>query len=740
MKRIIHKVLSLLLTVAMVFSMGITSVLAEEKTDTWDGSIALGYDGGTGTESDPYQIATGAQLAYLSKLCKDKSEEVKDKHWILTADIDLNNKDWTPIGSYHTIYATGSFDGDGHTVSRLYIKTDYDIKRDSSFGLFGMFEGEITDLTVSGSILIDNKPDGTSARLEASYVGGICGLMAADVTNCRNEVNITVNAVINSSDVGGISGYFENSVMEGCINTGSITYTASKINGDVKIGGLTGGNKLGTINACKNEGKISSGRGYVGGIVGQSYTGNESGQCIISNCINSGDITLETPGQIGGVVGSVSSINYNGEVAENSILNCLNTGTVTYTGSASTTKVGAIYGFTGKTIENNLAKVVIDNCYYTQDVKIGTGTTVVDEEVVQKSIEEIKTKGFVQQIANDNNYEGSSSFWIQKEDGSAGLIAEIANYSKVDEAEKRVPDASALEKYTDETVKQLKDALDAVVRGKVRSEQEIVNGYAAAIEAAMNALVYKDADYTKVNEAIAKIPADLTKYTDQTVQALRAARNAVVNGKNITEQETVNGYATAIENAIKALTLKSGATVIVDSDTGTKIEREDGSAFDSNVILSVFSKPQSEMDKFKDSIDKAAPGLVLGGLYDIKLLKDGVAIQPNGKTRVSIPLTESMKAMTDLKVVYIDEQGNVTIISSEVKDGKISFVTDHFSYYGVIGKVKVANPGNNSTGNGADSPQTGDDSNLSLVIIGLLFASVTFSTILVKRRKSGRHI
>ena len=82
------------------------------------------------------------------------------------------------------------------------------------------------------------------------------------------------------------------------------------------------------------------------------------------------------------------------------------------------------------------------------------------------------------------------------------------------------------------------------------------SGYAAAIENAIAALTYKSADYSKVEEAIAKIPADLSLYTDATVKALNDAKNAVVRGKNITEQETVDAMAKAINDAVSALEAK----------------------------------------------------------------------------------------------------------------------------------------------------------------------------------------
>ena len=179
----------------------------------------------------------------------------------------------------------------------------------------------------------------------------------------------------------------------------------------------------------------------------------------------------------------------------------------------------------------------------------------------------------------------------------------------------------------------------------------------------------------------------------------------------------------------EVLPVRPSKEVIVDPDTETKVEYEDGSVFDDKVELVVIPQSEEEMKKQAENVDKAAKGLTIAGLYDVKLLKNGVAIQPDGKVKITLKLTDEMKAMTDLQVVYIDDDGKVTIIPSEVKDGKIIFVTDHFSYYGVIGKVKTATeePGN-------DIPQTGDNSNM-LWWFSLMLLSGGTVLFIGKRRK-----
>ncbi|MDE5604754.1 MAG: hypothetical protein K2I73_04130 [Eubacterium sp.] len=139
-------------------------------------------------------------------------------------------------------------------------------------------------------------------------------------------------------------------------------------------------------------------------------------------------------------------------------------------------------------------------------------------------------------------------------DAIANLEYKPADYAKVNEAIEKMP--TDLTVYTEETVNVLNEAVNAVVNGKNITEQDIVDNYAKAINEAIASLEYKPADYAKVNEAIANIPTDLTVYTEETVNALNKAVNAVVNGKNITEQNTVDSYAQAINDAIKNLEYK----------------------------------------------------------------------------------------------------------------------------------------------------------------------------------------
>ena len=132
-----------------------------------------------------------------------------------------------------------------------------------------------------------------------------------------------------------------------------------------------------------------------------------------------------------------------------------------------------------------------------------------------------------------------------------------ADYTKVDEAIAKIP--SDLSVYTEETVKAVNAAKDAVVRNKRVTEQAVVDGYADAINAAIDALVYKKADYTKVDEAIAKAEA-LNKADYKDFSAVENAIKAVKRDLDITKQAEVDAMAKAIEDAIAALEKKAPTT------------------------------------------------------------------------------------------------------------------------------------------------------------------------------------
>jgi len=188
-----------------------------------------------------------------------------------------------------------------------------------------------------------------------------------------------------------------------------------------------------------------------------------------------------------------------------------------------------------------------------------------------------------------------------------------ADYTKVDEA---IAKANALNKDNYKDFSAVEAAVNAVVRDKNITEQSEVDAMAKAIEDAIAALQYKDADYTKVDAAIAKANA-LKKDDYKDFSGVEAAVNAVVRGKNITEQGEVDAMAKAIEDAIAALQYKDADYTKVDAAIAKanalkKDDYKDFSGVETAVKAVVRGKnitEQSEVDKMAKAIEDAIAAL-----------------------------------------------------------------------------------------------------------------------------------
>ena len=197
---------------------------------------------GNGTETDPYQISTADGLKWFrDKVNNAKAKEETKICAVLTADIDLNNEPWTPIGNYtegNQIYYEGTFDGGGHTISGLNVTGEFVYA-----GLFGTVkDGTIKSLTVAGKVSPSNSQ---------CIVGGIVGYASnAVIKNCSNHCSVTGR---NTSIIGGIAGFNSSGAIIDCYNVGTI----SGINYAEAIGGIVGSNS-GTISNCYNVGTVSN--------------------------------------------------------------------------------------------------------------------------------------------------------------------------------------------------------------------------------------------------------------------------------------------------------------------------------------------------------------------------------------------------------------------------------------------------------------------------------------------------
>ena len=356
--------------------------------DGWDGTPSQPH--GTGTEDDPYQIGTAQELAWLAYAVNNQMESA-GYCAVLTADIDLGYCRWPVIGALSSngqrAY-TGTFDGQGHTVSGLYITS---LGGRQKLGLFGVAQDAVIEnLTVRGSIELTGVKsyDTTTGYI----IGGLLGSgegSGVTIRNCVSQVDISVSFVNDQmaqrTSVGGLVGRLSGSgshEITDCRNESRVytsfepgAYYLGGFGGDGGQGGIVGFiDGSARLERCVNTGTVYAGRAAgVGGIVGNAGAGGVT--ITLNQCANQGTVSNDTGGTLlrkggtGGIIGLAPT----GSVTVSS---CYNTGTV-----AGSAIVGGILGgekgeYSASSLYGNKG-LTLENCYNAGALQVGTATTLV---------------------------------------------------------------------------------------------------------------------------------------------------------------------------------------------------------------------------------------------------------------------------------------------------------------------------------------------------------------------------
>ena len=740
------KLLSLLLALCLVMALVPMTAFAEDaqNINVWDGSTAAAFAGGTGTAENPYQIANGAELAYLASSV-NSGETYEDKYFVLTTNINLNGLPWTPIansfsdalfgGTDYRIFA-GNFDGKGYTISNVSIGSETTPFESDVFGLFGATGGKISNLN------LDTVSIHGVAKIASGYVvgiaGGLVGSSAGSIENCHvtglaMDMSAPSNGYAAAYWVGGLVGALDGAqLINECSVSGSITEKAGK----GSIGGLIG--ELGKAakitysrsNVTVNVKADSRGGANVGGFIGKG-NGKTDAETIIRNCYATGNVTggAYTGGFAGGLWGlNIKNCYASGNVSQaaaamasfvgtdasdsnyyGSITNCFTTGIVT--GSSPFR-----YAFAEQSSATKRSEIT--NCYFAVE---NLGIKNQNESATEKPQDEMKNEAFAAALNGSDDSNGWSFV-----NGQVLCGAEPADYSAVEAAMAAIP--TDLTVYTDESVAALNTAVDGVVRGKALASQANVNAMAQAIEDAIAALQYKDADYTKVDEAIAKANA-LNKDNYKDFSAVETAVNAVVRDKNITEQTEVDAMAKAIEDAIAALQYKDADYTKVDAAIAkanalNKDEYKDFTAVEAAVNAVVRDKnitEQSEVDAMAKAIEDAIAALQYKDADYTKV--DAAIAKANALNKNDYKDFSGVEAAVKAVVrgKNITEQSEVDKMAKTIEDAIAAL---------------EKKPASTKPGTSDRNPQTGDTSNLALWI-ALLFISggATIGTTVVSRKK-----
>ena len=522
------KLLSLLLALCLVMALVPMTAFAEENK-----------------QSNKTSITTVDELLQFAKAVDNGEYDDKtDAVVSLDADLDLTGVAWKPIGSVFDgdgnllHYFSGKFYGNGHTISNLDFSENYGKAEYPVFGFFSVAYGaEISGLTIQGKLDVSN----------SGYVffGTVAGVAEnSKISDCVSDVSFTdTDKYINGPAA--LCGYAINSTIEHCQNKGNFSVTTDTTS--LQMGGIVGVADNSTVQYCANTGDMTSWTPHTGGIVGQLYQGSK-----IINCYSTGKMVPLGNGttDFGGIAGTVG--------AGTEIRHCYFAGEMDLSQYTATTPYKRLGGIAGGVSSDT---PVFENNYFVQTENVPACFKYQDAGT-EKTLDFMKTEDFFNEItAAGGNYRFNSNGTplLPASKYTVSFVvtpAELANVViKVNGQEVANPADLEAGTYTVEVSADNCEVfnLNITITADTATHTQTI------------AMTYLPADYTKVDEAIAKANA-LKKNDYKDFSGVEAAVKAVVRGKNITEQSEVDKMAKAIEDAIAALEKKPASTKPGTSD------------------------------------------------------------------------------------------------------------------------------------------------------------------------------
>ena len=500
-------------------------------------------------EPDKISITTVDELLQFAKAVDNGEYDDKtDAVVSLDADLDLTGVAWKPIGSVFDgdgnllHYFSGKFYGNGHTISNLDFSENYGMAEYPVFGFFSVAYGaEISGLTIQGKLDVSN----------SGYVffGTVAGVAEnSKISDCVSDVSFTdTDKYINGPAA--LCGYAINSTIEHCQNKGNFSVTTDTAS--LQMGGIVGVADNSTVQYCANTGDMTSWTPHTGGIVGQLYQGSK-----IINCYSTGKLVPLGHGttNFGGIAGTVG--------AGTEIRHCYFAGEMDLSQYTATTPYKRLGGIAGGVSSGT---PVFENNYFLETENVPACFKYQDAGT-EKALDFMKTEDFFNEItAAGGNYRFNSN-------GTPLLPApKYAVSFVVTPAEL----TNVVIKVNGQAVANPADLEAGTYAVEVSADNcevfrsDITITADTATHMQTIAMTYLPANYTKVDAAIAKANA-LNKDNYMDFSGVEAAVNAVVRGKNITEQSEVDAMAKVIEEAINALVRKSSGGD--DSDPTYAIE------------------------------------------------------------------------------------------------------------------------------------------------------------------------
>lgn len=485
---------SVLLALALCLSLLPATALAEDEGDTESSATTPSaempaYSGGSGTETDPWQISSVADLQLLANTinngdaakfdanCTDTGGGIPGNYhgyyFKQTKDLDLSNiASWDPIGYSGSCYFAGHYDGGGYTISNATSTGKNDAGGFATAGIFGWVAfGSVENLHVENANFV------ATGQNNYSYVGGIAGLCyESSIKNC---------SVVDSS-------------ME-----------SKRDENNNCAGSIVGYSYNGTFEKCAAENNRVTSMAYAGGFVGEQADKKNVGKSTFTNCYTANCTVTAKTDKTNGLSFAGGFV---GEVTRNAltVVNCYVYGaTLSTAGSLAQTVLQKTGVFAGD-LWNGNPPIDATNCYFG-----ACGTTERIGAAVEKTEKDF-TNGTVAGLLG-NAFAQAHNYPRFKDSP--------ADYSAVEAA---IAKANALNKNSYQDFSAVEKAIADVVRDKNITEQSEVDAMAKAIEDAIAALVKKPSSSSSSRPSYSITTPDKTENGSVNISSTSAKRGSIV--------------------------------------------------------------------------------------------------------------------------------------------------------------------------------------------------------------------
>ncbi|WP_249028938.1 autotransporter outer membrane beta-barrel domain-containing protein [Tannockella kyphosi] len=732
------------LVVALLFGVISGTVIKSNAVTTvkWEGDIdTTWYDGNSG--STTFEIDTAEELAGLAKLVNEGTT-FSGKTVVLTNDIDLDNIEWTPIGTLSNWYNVktfeGTFDGGNYNISNLYIKNS------SSWGqgLFGCIaDGTIKNVNVTGEIYGSVCTAGIVAYLVASeadvtvdnctFIGSVSGSeMVGGIVGYAIETNLS------DDDFGGMnedSSYAYNIVITNCTNYGTVAGTSARVGGIV---GMVGNCSTSVVESCSNYGDVSSTSAYVGGVIGMIYN-----NCTVKNCSN--NATVKGSQHVGGVIGELNGTTN----TESCVIDCTNTASVIAT-STGNSYVG---GIIGRIYTNSSSTTLeISGCFNTGDItgngaevggiagSIANGVVTLSDCFSEGDVVGVSSLGGIVGNATESNpdikiedcyYKINNNFDTSSKTDGVGL-------EEYEYEEKRTV-------YLD-SLKEL-PSIEVTIEGWVFGATVNEPSYKTTSDGTdVSYIYYRDEDCLIEVEDITSAEGGtyyvkaVIESTDNYLSATSDACTFVIEEKVEQEMTTTGSVDISVDDETKEQLLNE---LFTDSDVSKNLEMKVSVQVDITDSDAVSAEIQALFDGYLSNYNSTlnSQGLIarqtmIMEISVIRTFGDDVSEVTSLTTPITITISipEEYQSMDATFFILRNHNGVITLLEDEDNDPTtITFTTDCFSEY-TLNCITADDSISDIVGQDTELPEvsTGDVNGVQFLMILLTSSMLGF---LVSKKK-----